>query len=230
MIDNDMPDLYEFDRECHVFRMRGRRVPSVTQVLREAGLVRFYCSRPTLEEARRRGRDVHMLVADMDVHPGRAYDAGNGIEGYGRAWQAFRMEYGFVHDASEQKVFNDIHGYAGIYDKRGWLWAGRSTQREVLLEIKSGGFAPWHAEQLAGYSLAVEPTMEKGPERWAVYLRPDGKFSVKMFGDVRDYGHFLAALTITKLREQRNLIQPDVAFDEIFTGEMMGAEFPGGGS
>lgn len=225
----EIPDLYEFDRERHLFKIRGRSVPSVTQALRNAGLVRFHCSRPVLEAARTRGRDVHMMVADIDRHPDKSYFQDSELAGFGRAWFAFKREFGFVHDASEQTVFNTIHQYGGIFDKRGWVFAGTTRQREVVLEIKSGGYAPWHAEQLAGYVLAVNDRIaaSNAIERWAVYLRPDGRFTVKVFADLRDYSHFLAALAISRLREQRGLIQPDVAFDEIFTGEMERAQFPG---
>src|SRR5207244_6714536 len=148
--------------------------------------------------------------------------------GYGRAWFAFKREFGFVHEASEQRVFNLIHQYAGIYDKRGWIFAGSHRQREVVVEIKSGGFAPWHAEQTAGYALAINDrvAISRTPARLAVYLRPDGKFSVREFDDLRDFSHFLAELSFLWLRRDRNLIQEDMGFDEIFSGDMMRAKFP----
>jgi len=231
--EEEVPDVYEFDRERHQFKIHGRRVFSVTQALRESGLVRFFCSRPVLEAARQRGQDVHMVVADMDKHPfteaERYWESDDRLTGYGRAWAAFKREYGFVHDASEQQVFNLVYQYGGIFDKRGWIFAGTPRQRNVVVEIKSGAAAPWHAEQLAGYALALCPKTEAllDLDRLAVYLRPDGRFTVRQFSDHKDVHCFLAALTVARLRSERGLVRPDVGFDEIFTGEIDRSKFPG---
>jgi hypothetical protein len=152
-----------FDEASHAYLADGQPVPSVTQILKAAGFMGNY--RGT--KARDRGTLIHKAT--------EAYDAlgivpGGELEPYVKAWAAFLAESKGEVLASEQRLFNERHWYAGTLDRILLI-----NGQRVLVDIKSGSPADWHRLQLGAYDLAAEG-IESG---LAVYVRGNGRYTTR---------------------------------------------------
>lgn len=165
--------FFEVDVARHRTYMDGRLVPSVTQVLKQAGLVSPYAMD---EAAAERGRAVHLLTAQDDVKKVDYRKVPKHLRGFLDAWRAYRSISGFVPELIEHRVYHPSPEYAGTFDRYG---RRDGSGFPVMLDIKTsntGQIADVTRFQLAAYCGAHQT----GPvERMAVGLRPDGRFSVR---------------------------------------------------
>ena len=178
----------------HEYRIGDRVLPSVTQVLTEAGLINPSWYSP---EAAERGTVVHEccailnrgLVLDWDTVDDRVWP-------YVDAYRCFLGEMGDRLHISEveYRVMNANYGYAGTTDILG-KWDGRP----MVCDIKTGDPEPWHALQLAGYSEAY-PIVR--PERYCIYLNSDGKYGLKHYTDPSDRTAFLSAVALVNWKRR----------------------------
>lgn len=158
----------------------GRVYPSVTQIIKDAGMMGFLPSDPWYME---RGTAVHEATALFDQ--GRLdYDALDPrIRGYVDAWALFTVDTDFGPAFIETSFVHTEYGYAGTLDRNG-------------LDIKTGAYCPWHALQAAAYArLSGEEC-----KIWrTVYLSDDGRYVLRVYS-VRElwaaWNVFLAALSI----------------------------------
>src|SRR2546428_259100 len=86
--------VFIFDPESHRYTVNGAEIPSVTQVLKEAGLTKEYSSM----EAAERGTVVHLACecADLGINVTDLI-----VDPYVTAWRRFRSETGFTHSDIE---------------------------------------------------------------------------------------------------------------------------------
>jgi hypothetical protein len=159
--------MLEFHSALHEYRDGDVVVPSVTRVLKTAGIVneRFFTS----DEARDRGAAVHELCERYAQ--GRRVDAGgrrlDSLE-YVNAFALWLHKTGAYAVSTETTVDHVIDGfrYCGRYDLLAEI-----RGRRVLVDIKTGSAAKWHFIQLMAYALAVKPDMAM-----ALYLKASGEF------------------------------------------------------
>lgn len=169
-----------FDPDLHEYREDdGTIIPSVTQVLKAAGVIddRWYTA-----EARDKGSAVHKLC--------ERYAQGERLDKHGRALRDLPYVNAFarwIDDyrpwviATECRVYHKINGkaYAGTFDLLSEISANY-----ILVDIKTGAPAKWHAVQLAAYAMASlvdsSGTVENrqvNPDKIAVlYLKKDGTY------------------------------------------------------
>ena len=141
-----------FDPLLHEYRDGDTIIPSVTQILKSAGMIddRWFTA-----EARERGSAVHSLC--------QRYANGERRDDLGRelasleyvnalaAWFRDRRPYAI---ATEQMIEGKLDGrrYAGTFDLlaevRGRRW---------LVDYKTGAGMKWHPAQIAAYAIAVNP-------------------------------------------------------------------------
>lgn len=166
----------EIDVERHRTYVDGRFVPSVTQILKQAGLTSPYAID---EVAAERGRVVHTLTAQDDVKKVDYRKVPKHLRGFLDAWKSYRAISGFVPDLIEHRVYHPDPEYVGTFDRYG---RRNGAVLPVMLDIKTsqtGQVADVTRLQLVAYCLAHKT----GPvERMAVGLRPDGRFMVKAWG------------------------------------------------
>ena len=155
-----------FDPLLHEYRDDETIIPSVTQVLKSAGLIddRFFTA-----EAREKGSAVHKL-AQRYANGERRDDLGRelAILEYVNAlaaWFRARKPYAI---ATEQMIEGDLdgHRYAGTFD----LLAEVDGKR-WLIDYKTGAGLKWHPAQIAAYALAVNPD-----RCMMLHLRADGTY------------------------------------------------------
>lgn len=174
-----------FDAATHEYRINGRVVPSVTQIIESLGMIdaTWYT-----EQSRAIGHLVAEATA-IDDNFGLAEDSIDpAIAGYVAAWRRFRLDSQCTIDRVESQCFDPLGRYAGTLDRLITIY-----DRPAIVDIKTGAEEYWHRLQLAGYqSLIAMPHAR----RLAIYLRDDGTYSCVEFSDVTDAGVFDSALNV----------------------------------
>jgi hypothetical protein len=177
-----MPEL-QFDELNHEYRIDGRPLPSVTQVLEDVGIIDYSkIPNETREQALERGRVVHLCTQfdDEFSRDGQQLadeQIADSVRGYVEAWRRFRRETGFTPDLIEYRSYHATHLYAGTLDRTGVF---RAERTRFVVDLKTGTAAPWTRIQTAAYS-AFFTTPRLFP-RLAVELHKDGTYSVP-FGE-----------------------------------------------
>jgi len=216
--DGAKPSVLEFEASTHVYRVNGQPVPSVTQLLDDAGLAPDYSTIPpaVLQHARQRGIHVDQCVELLDaddldwrtVHP----EAMPFLEG----WMRFKDYEGFTPLASQVPLFNPQHGFAGTLDSVGVLPGGHP----VIIERKTTArMSATYALQTAGYALdgmwfappgggVLAPVPWERPARLGVQLKRDGTYQLFRYDDPEDYRAFLGVVALGKWRGARRALQP----------------------
>lgn len=163
------PDL-TFDPEKHLYRLKGVRIPSVTQILEICGCIdkTWYT-----QEACTRGQYVAKATALLDLGQLDWSTVDDRLMPYLQSWRKFIEGSGIVFEPQdiEREVCNPVFGYAGRFDRLG-LWGGMTT----LIDIKTGGQEPWHSLQLNLYAYTISPSPRSLVN---VFLSEDGYKAVK---------------------------------------------------
>ena len=187
-----------FTAENHEYKFAGVQVPSVTQIIKDAGLVNFdFISDELLEAKADLGNKVHKaaelndngILDYEDLHPK--------LRGYLDSWIKFRKDFGFTPSEIEMAYYHPLYRYAGRIDRIGDM---------TLIDIKSGTVQKTHPIQTAGYAELFnykKPKREQIKRRLAVYLTPEN-YKVIEHKESSDRNIFLAALTIANYKKNKN--------------------------
>ena len=160
----------EFFPENHSYLVNGALVPSVTQLV---GEVPVGVDWDTLEAAGERGTAIHLLTEQVDR--GEVPDPVLAEKYRGRLDQWLRARQ-FLHgklELIECMVASLRYRYAGRVDRVFSQRCGDGVDLALVVDIKTGGHASWHFDQVALY---MEALLEAGAQRVSgalVYLRPD---------------------------------------------------------
>ena len=187
-------------RDTSAYVIDGVRLPSVTEILDLAGLVDWsMVPAGVLDEARKRGGDVHEWLELVDFGYLQGDEPPEAIAGFVNAYLRFKNESGFAPELVEHVVVSRTHRYAGTLDRTGKL-----NGKRALIDLKSGAtIVPSMALQTAGYALCLDELHE----RYTLQLRPDGSYRLARHRDRSDAHDFLAATRIAhwQLRHGRTL-------------------------
>jgi hypothetical protein len=184
-----------FDEATHAYTLDGRRLPSVTQIIRP--LADYgHIPREILERKMALGTAVH-LACDLD-DAGELDDAATNPEvlGYVVGWRQYLAAVQGRVLMSEQRRYHQRLGFAGTLDRvvlvegRHWL---------VDLKTAADPMPSWGV-QLAGYRLLLDGEIEIHA-RAAVRLLPGGDFRVDLFRNPNDEACFRACLSIHQWKE-----------------------------
>jgi len=206
-----------FDPDSHTYVLDGVEVPSVTGVLKRAGLIDF-SSIPNgiLETARARGTVVHKAIHffnenDLDVDR-FAHDFPECI-GYLDAWISFTRSRDFVPVLNERRIASRQYQLAGTADCFGLL-----DGLPILLDFATGRpqDVAKDLQTAAYYALATEWAREDDPElaaflarsrgivrRYGVALRKDGTFSLDPYTAPTDFREFLTLVEAQRIVARR---------------------------
>ena len=169
--------MITFDEKTHIYRLGETVLPSVTTVIREAGLMdaTFWNS-----EACNRGTRVAKMTAYLDQGDLDESTVDPAELGYLNAWRRFLSESGFEVGGVEQLVYMADRA-AGTLDRIGLL-----NSVSAIIDIKTGQASAWHAVQTAGYSMLSG----RRHRRYACYLGDDGTYKLVQHADHNDFGVF----------------------------------------
>ena len=188
--------MLEFDPVNHEYKLDGQILMSVTQIIKDAGLIEFSDKiRPeVLERASLRGREVHSACA---FRASDDFDWGGvkpSVRGYVRAFDKFLAETNFKIESAELPRYHRIYKFAGTPDLTGFI-----GNRRIIIDLKTYEPAEWTGLQLSGY----EELLENPAERWAVWLKEDGSYRLKEFKNPSDRDVFLSCLSVANWKNGR---------------------------
>lgn len=167
-----MPNVV-FDPAAHTYTVDGKDYPAVSRILKGTGFIddSWYT-----DHAAERGTAVHLACRYLDEGGVDPESIDPEIEPYVKAYEKFKCDTGFAPRLIEHSAHSDFLEYAGTLDRVGQI-AGRG---EVLIDLKTGSSIPtWVGVQLAAYAGLVRPDIE----RFALQLKPDGRYKVHKFED-----------------------------------------------
>jgi len=218
-----------FDPVTHVYTLDGLRCPSVTGVLRRAGLI-DYSGVPSgiLESARLRGTRVHAALHyfnedDLDVN--RFMLDFPECAGYLQAWINFTEQRRFRAVLNERRLASRRHQLTGTADCFGYL-----DDVPVLLDFATGRpqdvakdlqTAAYHAMALEWARGGDDPELQAFltrnggvVRRYGVALRKDGTFALDPYTAPQDWREFLLLLDAQRVVERKRprlVALPEVA-------------------
>jgi hypothetical protein len=178
--------------------------PGVNEILTGAGVVD---GRWFTDITAYRGSVVHALcqldaLRDLDESWIDEQENAADLHGYLAAHRRFELETGFKTEAVEERVYNPVFNYCGTLDKRGLL-----NGAPCLADYKTGTVTRITRYQLVAYlGCFGEPWLWT---RLAVALRPDGTYSLKVYGpkDYRkDWAKWQSIVDVYRLRVDLGLI------------------------
>lgn len=164
--------MIEFNAEKHEYRVDGKKVPSVTEILSLLSYDTFaQIDKATLEYASKRGTAIHEATEAIDM--GCEAEIDGETEPYIRAYLDFIQDYKPSWYGIEDVVANEQLGYAGTIDRH-----GKMGNTDVILDIKTIG-SPSRLDytkvclQTYLYSLCLD---YENPRLFALFLKKDGTY------------------------------------------------------
>ena len=180
---------FQFDEATHTYRINGRIVPSVTQVLGDL-LPCWQADDWYLE----RGRAVHACAAM--IARGERFTHDPQIDGQVQALRKFFREVNPIVVSVEKQVFSKRYLFAGTMD----------LLSNTVIDFKAS-ISESVPYQLAAYAIAEEEmTGSKINFGFAVQINNDGTYSMSKSYDLKRYTQgFLAMLTTFNIRRQAGI-------------------------
>jgi hypothetical protein len=191
-----------FDHDAHRYTLDGAVLPSVTGILKAAGLIDFSgIPAAILEAARLRGSIVHQAIhylneRDLDLDQFR--EDFPGYMGYLEAWISFCDQRRFTPVLNELRIASPSLRVAGTLDCLGLLDDGA-----VLLDFATGRpddvakdlqTAAYHGLALdwSEHDPALAEFFRAHPivKRYAVALEKTGRFQLHPYDNPRDFRQF----------------------------------------
>jgi hypothetical protein len=163
----------EFDAAAHEYKIGGVKIPSVTQIIKEAGLMPTY--KPDGDFAMVRGSHVHKAAELYDLGRLDEENLDQALVPYLEGWKKYREQakIEFVAGGIEKMVADQAGRFAGTLDRLGLDKDGALC----VIDIKTGSPAAWHSLQMAAYAMT-----QKGlPRRIAVYLTGAAEYRVTQY-------------------------------------------------
>ena len=181
--------MLTFDSEKHEYKWTSSIVPSVTQVLKSAGIIDHKFSAAGAAE---KGTDAHQAIEFWNQGDLDEDSLAEDLRGYVEAWKKFVRDYKLRQVQTEQRVYQPLHRYAGTIDCLCNISEYRNIERKYLIDIKTGSFLRWHSLQLAAYRKCIEEPVEC----LAVYLKSDGTYQAPKVDMTNAWATFQSALNI----------------------------------
>lgn len=184
--------VIEFHEPTHTYSVNGRPVPSVTQVLKEAGLIDTTWYN---EWGKHRGSTVHRCMQLLAEDRLDLASVDPRIQGYVDAGARFMDEINFEVERTEMHVCNEKLRFAGTLDL-----FGRRKNNPAIIDYKTGPLQRPTQIQLTGYSNTDQ--MPGGPiELWGVQLRIDGTYKMERF--IPNFPVWHAALRVVGWKREK---------------------------
>lgn len=184
-----------FDAKAHRYYLNGKQIPSVTQIIKGAGLMPDYSHRDM--SAAEYGTLVHNAVADLIT--GKPVSVDPFVECAVMGFKAWQKLYNPQFILCEKLGVSEKYGYAGTCDIGAII-----GKNKWLMDFKTGDYSPWHIVQLSAYNEIFRA--EKFTKFAALYLDPieAGKFTFKEFKRTEILGGFSVFLNALNINKWKN--------------------------
>lgn len=195
--------VVKLDEVGHRYTVDGLPVSGVTSVINMIASWEGIAPE-VLKKASERGTAVH-LATELEDENDLDWDTLDPVlVPYVQAWQKFKSEAGVVITSSEQIVYSARHRYAGKYDRTCYLTG--LHDEHCLIDIKTTAvLAPYNGIQTAAYEAAIDyrrTGLPRVKRRYAVQLKPDGKYQLEEYSDSYDKAVFLNLLGVHNWRRK----------------------------
>lgn len=193
----------EFDDSNHEYFLEGQPIPSVTTVLKDVGIYKFW-EGPNSEWYMERGTKVHKAVHFLEKGTLDRKSLDERIEPYVKAWEKFKEEHIVVVHDSEIRLYDSALWVAGTADILCDLFWEKSNI-DAVVDIKCGGHQTFYAYQLAGYELLSRDQNTR--DRFSLHLKDDETYELKKHKEVVDYDIFIGAVNTYHAKKGRRWLK-----------------------
>lgn len=195
----------EFNEDLHEYRIEGRKVPSVSEIISGIGLNDFSHVQPDVLLAKQKiGTAVH--------HLSHLYDSNNlakcseDLMPWLESYKQFRSKFPMSLMISEVRLASKKYKFAGRLDRVFII----ENRKGILVDLKTGDKNKSHNLQKAGYKILVEENYPiKLKELWTYYIKPGGfsESDIDKKIDISDDYAFLSALNVYNWKYNNKLIK-----------------------
>lgn len=199
------PAPLEFDAIEHRYRLYGTPVPSVTQVLRQAGYVNLGGVPPTvLEHARDRGQRVHQALHYLFEEDLNEDSIDDEVRGYLSSARLYILRNIVQVKRVEVRLWSERHFCAGTCDliamhADGYISVDdfkTGNPDDVAADLQTAAYLGFLLEMASRYE-ELRPLVKGLVRRRSIRLYRDGRPGTdQVYGDSKDYSRFIAALTV----------------------------------
>jgi hypothetical protein len=177
--------VIQFDEATHTYTVEGVKYPSVTEILKEMGLIDTSWFTP---EGCVRGQYVHQIIEWSINEELDTYSVDPLLTGYLEAWERFTADTGWWPILTEHRMASEVYHFAGTADQIGLF----SNNQRAIIDIKSGAVSPCTPLQLSGYEILYGQPCK----RFALQLHDNGTYKLTEYKDRGDRSTFLAAVAL----------------------------------
>ena len=201
--------------EKHIYRVDGKVVPGVTEILADNKLIDLFgIPVPALEKARALGTEVHSVSEHFDKGSLKVETIDPAIVPYFTAYLKFLKENKVEILEIENFVYSKTWKYCGQIDR-----VVQIGKKKGIIDLKSTtGMPAFVTIQTALYGVAYEEyTGNKIDFRWAVQLKPDGTYKLFPHEEKTDKYIGLAAVQLFNWRRKHKVAEGEYNYErEIF--------------
>lgn len=179
----------EFDEQTHIYKLNGKIIPSVTQIL--SNLSNFsFVSPEVLARKADIGCKVHKACEWWDKNELDEETLHPIISGYLSGWKKFKKDTRYIPMIWEVLAASEKYLFGGRIDSVGVI-----DDKQTLVDIKTGIKTKSHSLQTAAYQILWEEEVKgRIRQRLCVYLKKDGNYSIEPHSDKIDKYKFLEEL------------------------------------
>jgi hypothetical protein len=191
---------FHFNKETHTYTLNGRVIPSVTQVLKDQGILQisdFYTG-PDV------GNEVHRLCEKVDCDMVPELNGDEAVVNRVRAYEKFKEDSGFIPILIERSYYHKQLYFGGTIDR-----VGKSGGQVVLFDIKTGVKNIASLIQLVAYRELIQHDGGNANSCFTLYLKADGRYvadPVLPSEMCKLWNVFASALSVWHFRNNNNLI------------------------
>jgi len=185
-----------FRESDHSYMLHGVSLPSVTQIIADAGL--YGNTSYFTDYSRDRGSFVHKAIEYHLSGELSEETLDPVIVPYLDAWKKFQSEANYISNLCEEQLASNVYRFAGTIDHIGYL-----DGHFCIIDVKTSVVASAATGiQLAGYEILLSA---RGVRRFALHLQDNGNYKLIEYKDRNDRNIFLAALALWIWKQNNNV-------------------------
>jgi hypothetical protein len=198
-----MPEFI-YNDERHEYTLDGRKLPNVTTIIENAGLVDTTWYN---EQALLRGKAAHEAIKYLHDDDLDENSLDNVVKPFIEGLKLFNAQNPREIILFETPCYHRLYLYAGTPDEFS-IW----NDEPCVIDYKTGSMPKWAALQTAAYSdllcnnmkvvqAIMKTKAKKMPRRYGLELKADGSYKLHRFDNRNDFNVFLSALNINNWKE-----------------------------
>jgi hypothetical protein len=206
-MNTEISEKLTFDQEKHEYFYEGKKVPGVTRLLQDYGLIDFTgVPKERLEFKSALGTAVHYAISLHNQDDLDEDSMSEEIKPYFLAYKKFCEVHKYEATHTELRLYSKKWRFAGTMDSQGLFnYKGKEVESIIDWKCVYKGY-PSANIQTAAYELLFNENFPevKSKKRFNLILKPTANYEIVECADPGDRNIFLACLTLHHWKE-RNL-------------------------